>query len=70
MELLNKLKQKKRRLTNPRAIELAKVMCRMLEHSEKDYLTRDHITIRDFTFSNELVQVFANTQVRTGEDFY
>ena len=57
-------------LTNPRAKELAGYMERMLKLSEKDYLTHDHIPIRDFTLSNELVQVYANSQARTGEDFY
>ena len=68
-ELLKKLQRKMRRLNNARAIELAKIMHRMLEHSEKDYLTQDHIPIRDFNMSNDLVQVFANAQARTGEDY-
>ena len=71
MELLKKLRRTtKKGLTNARAVELAGLMDRMLEHSEKDVLTHDHIPIRDFTLSNELVQVYANSQARTGEDFY
>ena len=71
MELLKKLRRTtKKGLTNDRASELAGIMDRMLEHSEKDYLTQEHIPMRDFTLSNELVQLFANSQVRTGEDFY
>ena len=45
-------------------------MHKMLEHSEKDYLTHDHIPIREFDMSNDLVQAFANAQVRTGPDFF
>ena len=69
-QLLKKLQRKMKGLTNARARELAGLMETMLEHSEKDFLTHDHIPIRDFTLSNELVQVFANSQTRTGEDFY
>ena len=51
MQLLNKLQRKMKRLTNPRAKELAGYMERMLKLSEKDYLTHDHIPIRDFNMS-------------------
>ena len=44
-------------------------MERMLKLSEKDYLTHDHIPIRDFNMSQDLVQAMANAQARTGEDF-
>ena len=40
-----------KRLTNARAVELAGYMERMLRDSEKDYLTHDHIPIRDFNMS-------------------
>ena len=70
LQLLKKLQRRMKGLTNPRATELAGVMHRMLEHSEKDFLTHDHIPIRDFENGNALVQAFANSQVRTGEDFY
>ena len=68
-QLLRKLQRKIPKLNNARAIELANIMHRMLEHSEKDYLTQDHIPIRDFNMSNDLVQVFANAQASTGEDY-
>ena len=69
-QLLKKLERKMRKLNHPRAVELAKIMQRMLRDSEKEFLTQDHIELRDFNLSNELVQVFANSQTRTGEDFY
>ena len=68
-QLLKKLERTMRKLTNTRAKELAAVMHRMLEHSEKDYLTHDHIPIRDFELNNGLVQAYANAQVSTGPDF-
>ena len=68
-QLLKKLQGWMNRLTHPRAVELARVMHRMLKHSEKDWLTHDHITIRDFEMNNGLVQAWANAQVRTGSDF-
>ena len=57
-----------RSLKNTRALELAGIMQRMLRHSEKEFLTQDHIELRDFNLSNELVQKFVNAQATTGPD--
>ena len=54
-QLLKKLERKMRRLTNPRAVELAGIMQRMLRDNEKEFLTHDHIEPRDFTLSPDLV---------------
>ena len=67
-QLLKKLERKMRRLNHPRALELAGIMQRMLRDSEKEFLTQDHIELRDFTMSPELVQTFVNAQVRTRPD--
>ena len=67
-QLLKKLQRKMRSLRDPRALKLAGIMEIMLRDSEKEFLTQDHIELRDFTMSPELVQTFVNAQVRTRPD--
>ena len=67
-QLLKKLERKTSKLNHPRAVALAQLMQRMLRESDKELLTQDHIELRDFTMSPELVQTFVNAQVRTRPD--
>ena len=62
-QLLNKLERKIRTLNNPRAVELAGLMQRMLRDNEKEFLNQEHIEPRDFTLSKELVQAYVNARV-------
>ena len=67
-QLLKKLERKTSKLNHPRAVELAQLMQRMLRESDKELLTQDHIELRDFPMSPELVQAFVNQQARTRPD--
>ena len=67
-DLLRKLTGKMERLEAPRTLQLANIMHKMLAESKKDFLTADHIELRDFELTPDLVQRFANAQVRTRHD--
>ena len=67
-DLLRKFTGKMERLSAPRTQHLAQLIYKMLAESKKDFLTADHIELRDFELTPDLVQRFANAQVRTRHD--